>query len=238
MIGRHRHRVEAEGETMGKRYIATAALALFLSGQVHAADLGSAAPEASVFRPWYIHVGAMGVIFDEGASITLGGTPVPGVSATADDNFTVGFEVGYRFTPNIAVSFTAGFPPSTTLTGTGPLAGIDLGRVTYGPAVLSAHYHFTNFGPLFQPYLGAGVNYTLVWNEKDRAVRDLKVDNAFGFVLQAGIESDISEHWGSFVDVKKIFLTTDATGLVGGVPATADIDLNPWILMGGVTYRF
>lgn len=180
----------------------------------------------------------MGVVFDEGARISLGGVEVPGASARADDNFTVGFEIGYRFTENFAVSFTAGIPPSTTLTGTGPLAGTELGRVTYGPAVLSAHYHFTNFGPLFQPYVGAGVNYTLVWNEKDKAIKNLKVDNAFGFVLQAGIESDFNEHWGTFVDVKKIFLETDATGTVGGAPASGKIDLDPWIVMAGVTYRF
>ncbi|MFC2253508.1 OmpW family protein [Labrys portucalensis] len=220
------------------KYFLAAAFSLGVSSGCIAADLAPVPAAPAPFLPWYLHIGPLGVVFDEGARISLGGMEVPGASARADDNLTVGFEVGYRFTENFAVSFTAGIPPSTTLMGTGPLAGTELGRVTYGPAILSAHYHFTNFGPLFKPYVGAGVNYTLVWNEKDKAIKNLKVDNAFGFVLQAGIESDFNERWGTFVDVKKIFLETDATGIVGGAPASANIDLDPWIVMAGVTYRF
>lgn len=37
-------------------------------------------------------------------------------------------------------------------------------------------------------------------------------------------------------DIKKIFLNTD--GSVNGGSATADVDLDPWVMGFGVGYRF
>lgn len=187
---------------------------------------------------WFVRSGPIGVLFDSKADISVGGGVIPGASADTKDNITLGFDVGYRFNNNVSLTFTGGIPPRTTLTGTGPLAGATLGKASYAPAVLSAQYHFDSFGSKFQPYVGAGVNYTLFFNTSDGAVAGLSVKNAFAPVLQAGFEYDLDNKWGVYLDVKKIFLSTTATGTVGGSPARAEVTANPTLVSTGFVYRF
>lgn len=220
-----------------------AALALTtLTGAAQAADMPYAKPSLAMPEmgqsPWYLHVGPMGVLFNSSAKLKLNGVPQAGVGAKANDNFTGGIELGYLFTPNLGASLTVGVPPVAKLNGTGGLAGNRIGSATYGPAVLTAHYHFTNFGPLFRPYVGAGVNYTIILGQRDGLVQNLKVKSGVGAVLQVGFESYFTKNWGVFVDVKKIFLSTDATGTVGPFAAKARVRLDPTIIQTGVTYRF
>ena len=99
--------------------------------------------------------------------------------------------------PSVIVSLTAGLPPTTTLIGKGgPVDGLQLGRVKYGPAVLSAHYHFD--AGSFKPYVGAGINYTAVLESKDGAVAELDVKSAWGSVLQVGSMCHCPTDGGSF----------------------------------------
>ena len=67
-----------------------------------------------------------------------------------------GLGIGYFVTPDVSLLALLGVPPTTTLTGQGTLSGLTLGKVTYGPSMLTANYHFRQFGA-FQPFLGAGV---------------------------------------------------------------------------------
>lgn len=209
---------------------------------VSAADLAAApAPASATALPdpsWYVRLGVGGVLFDSGATINSSIGPVTGASAHADNNVTALFEVGYFFTDNIAVSLTGGYPPTTSLTGTGTATALGtLGKVTYGPATLTAHYHFKNFGPI-QPYLGVGLGYGLIFNSTSGAVQNLSVNGAPAFVLQAGVDYILARNWAVFVDVKKLYLSVDATGTLGGMPISADVKLDPLVLFTGVTYRF
>lgn len=122
---------------------------------------------------WYVNFGPLNVSYDASSKIYLGGAQVPGASSDADSDYGAGVELGYYFNPNVAVSLTVGTSPNLELVGTGPLAGAKLGEVQYGPAVVSVHYHFTNFGPKFKPYVGIGGNYTIVLRERDATVEDL-----------------------------------------------------------------
>lgn len=187
---------------------------------------------------WYVNFGPLNVSYDASSKIYLGGAQVPGASSDADSDYGAGVELGYYFNPNVAVSLTVGTSPNLELVGTGPLAGAKLGEVQYGPAVVSVHYHFTNFGPKFKPYVGIGGNYTIVLRERHATVEDLNVKNPSGAVVQLGFESDFNDRWHFFLDAKQIFLDAKATGTVGGAPAKADVTLDPLIVMTGVGYRF
>jgi outer membrane protein len=216
-----------------------------MAGAASAADLGGRSPSAPSIAAmddtqWFLHVGPAGVLFsDASAKVYVGGAQLPGASARVGNNFTVAFEAGYRFTPNISMSLTAGLPPTATLTGTGTAAGFGrLGRATYGPAVLAVQYRFTNFGA-FQPYVGIGVNYTMTLRDKSLALQGLKIDNGLGFALQVGADYMFSKNWGVFVDVKKIFVSVDSKFVnFAPVPGTAKVKLDPWLLHTGLTYRF
>ncbi|HSW05134.1 OmpW/AlkL family protein [Aquabacterium sp.] len=214
--------------------ISVAALACLLAATGTA--VAQAAPDRA--SPWWLHAGPVQVQFHTKADVRVGGAPLPGAGVDASSNTTLGLEIGHDMTPNIAARLTIGVPPTTRLSGTGPLAGAgELGRVKYGPAVLSATWSFDGLGA-FRPYLGAGVNYTIALESPDGAITSLKVKNAFGSVLQAGFDMPLGPRWGLFVDVKKVFLKTTADGWVGPAPAHASVQLDPLLIHGGVSYRF
>jgi len=180
-------------------------------------------------------VGAAGVMFDSGASLTLGGVAVPGASAKASNNVTAMFEFGYFINDNISVQLTGGYPPISTLTGTGTIASLGtLGKATYGPAVASMNYHLTNFGA-FQPYVGLGVAYAIIFASHDGAVHNLSVQGEGGWALQGGADYYLNRNWSLFVDAKYIFLHVSATGNALGLPVTAQVRLDPTIVSGGVS---
>lgn len=188
--------------------------------------------------PGWLHLGAAYVDFDASATVkvpALGGT-VPGQSAQASNNTTLGLEVGWRVLPDVIVSATVGLPPTTTLKGDGgPFDGATLGRVKYGPAVLSAHYHWNLGG--WQPYVGGGLTYVLALESRDATLTKLDVPNALGGALQVGVDVPLGERWGLFVDVKKLYVKAKAR-FEGPAPGTASVTLDPLIVHAGVSWSF
>ena len=99
-----------------------------------------------------------------------------------------------------------------------------------------AQYHFP-IGEKFKPYVGAGVNYTVVYGEDAAAgFSSLEIDNGFGWGLQVGVDYMLDEHWAINADVKKLWLNVDAS--VNNGMVRADIDVDPWIFGVGIGYRF
>ncbi|AVS65177.1 hypothetical protein C8245_05180 [Paracidovorax avenae] len=191
--------------------------------------------------PWRLYAGAAHIGFSTSAEVRAGGQLVPGADAKADANNSLGFGAIYDFHPGWSAEIALGLPPTTALKGTGTLAGAGtLGKVKYGPAVLSVRRHLWEDGPV-RPYIGAGINYTLVLESRDGFVSNLDVKNGVGPVLQAGFEVPIDQRWSFFVDAKKIWLKTTATGTLpalGGAPAHAKVRLDPLVVTAGVSYRF
>lgn len=150
-------------------------------------------------------------------------------------------EFGYRFTPEWSAGLTIGYPPTATIQGEGTAAALGtVGEATYAPAVLTLQYQFNTSGT-FKPYVGAGSVYYAILDTNDGALAGLEVENAWGSVLQAGVEYEASKKMDVFVDVKKIFLDTTATGSVtafGGAPATADVTLDPLVVHVGAVFNF
>ena len=104
------------------------------------------------------------------------------------------------------------------------------------PPTVTLQYHFTPQNT-FSPYVGAGVNYSYFYGEETgTGFTDLEVEGGFGVALQAGTDIWLNENWGLNLDVKKIFLNID--GKLNDGAIRADIDLDPWIVGAGVSYRF
>lgn len=215
-----------------KTFITLAACALGLAaGQASAADAS----------PWTVRLGPAHVGFSTQADVSVAGNPVPGGDASASSSTTLGIELAYDVSDRLTARFLAGIPPTTTLTGQGTLASAGkLGKVTYAPAVLSLTYKLLNEGPV-RPYVGAGINYTIVTRDRDAFIQDLDTRSAWGSVLQVGVEMPIDPHWSVSLDARKIFLKTKATGTLpafGGAPARADVRLNPLVVFLSVGRRF
>ena len=191
--------------------------------------------------PWTVRLGPAHVGFSTKADVSVGGNPVPGGDASASSSTTLGLELAYDVSDRLTARFLAGIPPTTTLTGQGTLASAgQLGKVTYAPAVLSLTYKLVNDGPV-RPYVGAGINYTIVTRNRDAFIRDLDTRNAWGSMLQAGVEFPVDADWSVSLDARKIFLKTKATGTLpafGGAPTRADVRLNPLVVFLSVGRRF
>ncbi len=187
---------------------------------------------------WFVHVGPTGLFLNEGAKIKAFGTRLQGANISVEPQATLGVAVGYFVLPNVAIAFSGGLPPLAKIDGAGTLSGLGkLGSTIYGPMALTVQYHFNDLG-FIKPYIGVGPMAMLVFSTKDAALSNIKLDNAAGAVVQIGVDVMLSQQWGLFVDAKKAYLRTDATGVLGPAPITARVRLDPLVVSTGITYKF
>ena len=229
--------------------LAAALAGAFASAQ--AADLPvykKAPPAVEAWNPWMIRLRVLGVIPDSGdSSVNVAG--VPGLSSPnsglhINSQVIPELDISYFFTPNIAAELILGVTRHH-ITGTGTLQGLDIGKTTLLPPTLTLQYHFTNFGA-FKPYIGAGVNYTVFFNNSAAnvpfaglTVTNLHVSNQWGGAVQFGFDYMLDKHWGLNVDVKKLWLQPNYSATVNGViPVSGTAHIDPWLVGGGVTYKF
>ncbi|MBP2303154.1 OmpW/AlkL family protein [Azospirillum picis] len=171
--------------------------------------------------------------------------------ARVGNDFIPEVDFSYFFTDNIAAELIAGTSrhrvKGNLLSAVGGMT--DVGKVSLLPPTLTVQYHFMPKERV-SPYVGAGVNYTLFYNEDAAespngaglSITDTHYKNRFGWALQAGVDVAITGNWSLNLDVKKIFLKTDVTAnanLGGAVlPVSSKVTLDPWLVGIGVGYRF
>ena len=207
-----------------------------LQGQSLLHAQAGAAGQAS---PWFGRIAALGAFYHSSATIATSGQLLPGATATVSNNQTATFDIAYDFTRNLFAMLMVGVPPKPTVTGEGTVTSLGaLGRVRYGPAILSAGYRIPTRGAL-RPYVATGAAYAIIVKNHDATVSQLDVHNNWGFVLQAGAEYRLNKAWDLFADFKQLWLAVNADGLLaGGVPVKARVTLNPSLVSAGIKFRF
>ncbi len=177
-----------------------------------------------------LRVRALGVVPDEESSVTAAGARLNG-DIDVSNALTPEVDLTYFFTNNIAAEVIAGTAQHEL-----DFNGANLGDTWILPPTVTLQYHFAPQSA-FSPYVGAGINYSWFYAEDSGAgYNDLEVDGGFGPALQAGFDYWLDDHWGLNMDVKKIWLNVDASLNNGAVKA--DVDLDPWLIGAGVSYRF
>ncbi|WP_296151003.1 OmpW family outer membrane protein [uncultured Flavobacterium sp.] len=197
------------------------------------------------FKRWQVRVRGVGVVPDESAKIGI-----IGGDANISNTLIPELDFTYFFTKNISAELILGTTKHDVSTigsdisaiGGPTSADIDLGSVYLLPPTLTLQYHFLT-EEVFRPYIGAGVNYTIFYNEKQGSiVKDIKYDNSFGYAFQVGFDLMIDDTFFINADVKKLFLNTDVTvdasNLAPGLSIPADVDINPWLIGLGVGMKF
>ncbi|KZN49219.1 OmpW/AlkL family protein [Pseudoalteromonas luteoviolacea] len=192
-----------------------------------------------------VNVGAIHVNPADSASAIKENTAL-GLSADSDTQLGITFD--YQFNDNIVFELVAATPFSHTVEGQGGLAGNDIAKIKHLPPTLLAQYHFFDASAKFRPFIGAGLNYTVFFDEEASAALkqtlqtdDVKVDldNSFGLALQVGFNYEINDKWGLHVMVSKMDIDTDATVYANGVQAlTSDVEIDPFVAMIGAKYKF
>lgn len=140
-----------------------------------------------------------------GEEVKVGNSVMPEVDAT------------YMVTDAIGVELIASTTKHTIGGVHGTTGGIgDLASTWVLPPTLTVQYHIAPKGHV-RPYVGAGLNYTIFWNEKAAAgLRSavgrtgVHLKDSFGWVAQAGLDVDITSKVFMNLDVKYIDIDTEA----------------------------
>ena len=172
------------------------------------------------------------VVPDESSSISVIGGDVD-----ASNEYVPEIDISYFFTDNIALELIAATTKHDMKADNTILGTVDLGDVGVIPPTLTLQYHFLS-DSRFSPYVGAGLNYMIFYNEDapGGTVTAIDYEDGVGYAFQVGFDVAIHGNWSLNADAKKIFFNTDVNINNGAI--AADVDLDPWIFGLGVGYRF
>ena len=195
---------------------------------------------------WQVKVLATGVLPDgEISKIKYDGIGLPPGSQTkATDSVVPTLAVEYFATPNVSME-TICCLTKRNVQGAGALAGTRIvDHVLILPATVTVKYHL-DAGPI-KPYVGVGPSLFVIFDEKPGAdaralgVTRVKMSNNLGIALQGGFDIAVNDSGlGISLDVKKYFIGTTAHFYTNGTEVlTTRHSLDPWLVSGGVTYRF
>lgn len=146
-----------------------------------------------------------------------------------DDNTQLGISATYMLTDSLGIGVLGATPFKHDIT----LSGEKIGSTRHLPPTVTLQYH-PNLDSQFQPYVGAGFNYTHFYNESS-TLGDLELEESTGAALELGMDYAIAKNMGLNAAVWKADIDTDAT-LDGEALDTVEID--PWVYMVGAYYDF
>lgn len=153
-------------------------------------------------------------------------------------------DASYFFTDHFAVEAIAGTTHHQVRDKLASGTKLDLGDVWLLPPTITAQYHPLAHN-VWDPYVGVGLNYSIFYGAGGAQTiapgksTEVHYADRFGVAFDAGVNYDICDSWFVNLDVKKLYVTTEAKVLVGGAEVTrASVNLNPWLVGLGVGYRF
>ncbi len=204
---------------------------------------------------WVVRARAVSVSPNEdsslGKTVNKNIAPVmsPGAELSVDNNVIPELDISYYVTKNIAAELILALGTRHDVSVVGDslstVGNQDLGSINALPPTLTAQWHF-NPDQTFDPYVGAGINYT---NMLDRNLRyssgpltgvKIKVDSdSWGYVLQAGLDINLKDGWLINADVKYVTMDTTVKTNIGGNWIKIDsLDIDPWVFGIGIGKRF
>lgn len=211
--------------------IALVVAALACSSQAMAYETGD----------WVVRVGATNVAPDDSSGNVMVGGADLGVGVNVDSNTQLGLNIAYFFSPKWNLELLAATPFSHDI-GLNTVGA--LGSTKHLPPSLTANYYFADADAKFQPYVGAGLNYTVFFDEEftdanDAAgFNDLDLDASFGVTAQAGFDYIIDSKWHVNASVRWIDIDTDATFDLNGASGSVDVAIDPFVYTLSVGYTF
>lgn len=202
---------------------------------------------------WLVRFGSATVQPNESSDhIDVAGlATLDGVDVGSDTQ--LGLTVSHVLTDHLAVELLAATPFTHDIDVKN--TGIRAGKTSHLPPTLSLQYYFNNSGSAFQPYAGVGVNYTLFFKESvssdlnsalDGIVglpagtvdAGLELDDSFGLALQLGFDYQLNEHWLLNAAIRYIDIDTRATIKTAVADVSFDVDIDPYVYMVGLAYKF
>lgn len=213
-----------------------------------------AAPLAQAHQAGDIIVRAGAVTVDpreDSSDIWVGAlnTDVAGTKATLNSDTQLGLNFAYMVTDKIGVELLAATPFSHDV-GVQGMPGIysglngKLGELKHLPPTLSVVYYPLDAKGVFQPYVGAGINYTWFFDTKlsnqaeTNGFSGLDLDDSVGLAAQVGADFMLTDSIMLNAQVRYIDIETTGETNILGREVKVDVDVDPWVYMVGLGYRF
>lgn len=205
---------------------------------------------------WIIRAGAATTDpHEDSGELKLDGAKVAGTKATLDSDTQLGLALAYMFADHWGVELLAATPFQHTVgvrgvsAATG-VAGLDgkLATVKQLPPTLSLQYYPMAPTSALQPYAGVGLNYTFFYGEdlsgarRQEGFSNLKLKDSVGLAGQLGVDYMLTDHlllnaslWYVDIDTKA---SVDGPTALGVGRTKVNVDVDPWVYMLGIGYRF
>lgn len=185
---------------------------------------------ASAESPWTVKVGVSQINPKSGNGSLAGGAFESDVSSEV--GFTPAIE--YKFAPNIVGEVLLAIPFEHDVKDT--KSDTKIASFKHLPPTFTAKYLFTP-DAAFSPYVGLGLNYTLVYDEKIViAGAKLRGKDSFGLAATVGFEYRMpNSPWGIAADLRYAKIESDLT-LNGADIGTLTVD--PMVLGLSAVYHY
>ncbi|WP_459696598.1 OmpW/AlkL family protein [Acidisoma sp. C75] len=182
---------------------------------------------------WLVRLRLVGIIPDHG------GTPISplGGNFENDNLATPELDLSHFFTRHLAIEGEVGVFRENIRARNTVLGTLPVGTVEAAPVLLLGQFHALP-DSLINPYIGIGFAVVPYFDAEPAGglVQQLSVQTEVGAVFQLGADLHLGGPWFANLDVKKLVLPAVASVNHGG--ATSSGQVNPWILGGGIGYRF
>jgi len=190
--------------------------------------VGVGVPALAQESPWLVRVRAVHLDPADKSD------PVGGTGASdrlhVSSKWIPDVDISYFFTPYLSAELLLTVPQKHDVT----LDGQRIGSFRHLPPTLLAQYHFLP-GAQIDPYVGAGINYTLISKVDILGGAGRLEHDSVGAALQAGVDFRIDSRWSVNLDVKKVQIRSDVD--INGAHASR-VKVDPLLLGVGVGYRF
>ena len=174
-----------------------------------------------------------------------------GGKATMSSDTQLGLNFAYMIDSHWGIELLAASPFEHDVKIKGTALGAangKLGTLKHLPPTLSVVYYPLDAKSVFQPYVGAGINYTWIYDEhvgseaQANGFSNFKADNSWGMAFQVGADYMITDNIMLNAQVRYIDIDTTATvennAVAPGTRAKVDVDVDPFIYMVGLGYKF
>lgn len=194
-----------------------------------------------------LRLGPTSVAPDDDSDTVAG---IPGSGVAVEENTQLGITFTYMLSQKLGLELLAATPFEHDVVGDGSLpSSLDVGSLKQLPPTLSLVYYPMDSSSAFQPYIGAGINYTYFFDTKaDSEVEaalnggnaiGLDVDDSVGLAFRAGVDYQLNDKWSLNAGLWYIDIDTEATlKLAPGTEVDVDIEVDPFVYMLGLNYNF
>lgn len=211
--------------------------------------LASAGAAAYEKGEWFLRAGVATVAPDASSDpLSLDGAAVAGSGADVDDGTALSLMFGYMLTDHWAIEVLGSSPFSHDIdanTGALGLGTVAAGETSHLPPTVSLQYWFADAGSRWQPYVGAGINYTIFFDEDvDGQLEgvlgagELSLDNSVGLALQAGFDYTLTDKLSLSVGVWWADINTDAEFSFPANTITTEVEIDPLVYSISLGWRF